>query len=166
MHASARMPTQAHRHTGTQTHRHRDTATQPRNHTATKKQHCALSLGVASFCCTMTAVGCEPTQLSLVELESTNVDHSGKLSLPRSPLWRMLRIPPYSQHCASCRNCPHIALPTMLKLNRVGRGLLHITRQFANMSAIICRHAPVCPSGHMGTQCPLQMTARGLELHS
>ena len=29
----------------------------------------------------MTAVGFEPTQLSLVELESTPLDHSGKLSL-------------------------------------------------------------------------------------
>ena len=28
----------------------------------------------------MTAVGFEPTQLSLVELESTPLDHSGKLS--------------------------------------------------------------------------------------
>ena len=31
----------------------------------------------------MTAVGFEPTQLSLVELESTPLDHSGKLSLHR-----------------------------------------------------------------------------------
>jgi hypothetical protein len=30
----------------------------------------------------MTAVGFEPTQLALVELESTPLDHSGKLSLP------------------------------------------------------------------------------------
>ena len=29
----------------------------------------------------MTAVGFEPTQLALVELESTPLDHSGKLSL-------------------------------------------------------------------------------------
>ena len=29
----------------------------------------------------MTAVGFEPTQLSLVELESTPLDHSGKLSV-------------------------------------------------------------------------------------
>ena len=29
----------------------------------------------------MTAVGFEPTQLSLVELESTPLDHSGKLSM-------------------------------------------------------------------------------------
>ena len=33
----------------------------------------------------MTAVGFEPTQLSLVELESTPLDHSGKLS------WRMVQ---------------------------------------------------------------------------
>ena len=32
---------------------------------------------------TMTAVGFEPTQLALVELESTPLDHSGKLSLTR-----------------------------------------------------------------------------------
>jgi hypothetical protein len=30
----------------------------------------------------MTAVGFEPTQLELVELESTPLDHSGKQSLP------------------------------------------------------------------------------------
>jgi hypothetical protein len=30
----------------------------------------------------MTAVAFEPTQLALVELESTPLDHSGKLSLP------------------------------------------------------------------------------------
>ena len=30
----------------------------------------------------MTAVGLEPTQLALVELESTPLDHSGKLSMP------------------------------------------------------------------------------------
>ena len=29
----------------------------------------------------MTAVGFEPTQLALVELESTPLDHSGKLSM-------------------------------------------------------------------------------------
>ena len=29
----------------------------------------------------MTAVGLEPTQLALVELESTPLDHSGKLSM-------------------------------------------------------------------------------------
>ena len=34
----------------------------------------------------MTAVGFEPTQLALVELESTPLDHSGKLS------WRHRRI--------------------------------------------------------------------------
>ena len=31
---------------------------------------------------TLTAVGFEPTQLALVELESTPLDHSGKLSCP------------------------------------------------------------------------------------
>ena len=30
---------------------------------------------------TLTAVGFEPTQFSLVELESTPLDHSGKLSM-------------------------------------------------------------------------------------
>ena len=35
----------------------------------------------------MTAVGFEPTQLALVELESTPLDHSGKLSWK---LWRLL----------------------------------------------------------------------------
>ena len=30
--------------------------------------------------CKLTAVGFEPTQLALVELESTPLDHSGKLS--------------------------------------------------------------------------------------
>ena len=34
----------------------------------------------------MTAVGFEPTQLALVELESTPLDHSGKLSLTLSCL--------------------------------------------------------------------------------
>ena len=34
----------------------------------------------------MTAVGFEPTQLALVELESTPLDHSGKLSLTLSSL--------------------------------------------------------------------------------
>ena len=32
----------------------------------------------------LTAVGFEPTQLVLVELESTPLDHSGKLSMPQS----------------------------------------------------------------------------------
>ena len=32
----------------------------------------------------MTAVGFEPTQLALVELESTPLDHSGKLSWKNS----------------------------------------------------------------------------------
>ena len=35
---------------------------------------------VAHTNCDMTAVGFEPTQLALVELESTPSDHSGKLS--------------------------------------------------------------------------------------
>ena len=35
------------------------------------------------ICVGMTAVGFEPTQLALVELESTPLDHSGKLSLWR-----------------------------------------------------------------------------------
>ena len=34
----------------------------------------------------LTAVGFEPTQLALVELESTPLDHSGKLSLQMSNL--------------------------------------------------------------------------------
>ena len=34
----------------------------------------------------MTAVGFEPTQLALVELESTPLDHSGKLSLTLASL--------------------------------------------------------------------------------
>ena len=38
----------------------------------------------------MTAVGFEPTQLALVELESTPLDHSGKLSCRK---WRLI---PYS----------------------------------------------------------------------
>ena len=33
----------------------------------------------------MTAVGFEPTQLALVELESTPLDHSGKLSIVAAP---------------------------------------------------------------------------------
>ena len=37
----------------------------------------------------MTAVGFEPTQLELVELESTPLDHSGKLSL-RHCKWQLL----------------------------------------------------------------------------
>ena len=36
----------------------------------------------AHRCCKMTPVGFEPTQLALVELESTPLDHSGKVSLP------------------------------------------------------------------------------------
>ena len=44
-----------------------------------------LGINVVSSCIrligNMTAVGFEPTQLALVELESTPLDHSGKLSL-------------------------------------------------------------------------------------
>ena len=36
---------------------------------------------------TLTPVGFEPTQLALVELESTPLDHSGKVSLP--PRWKL-----------------------------------------------------------------------------
>ena len=36
-----------------------------------------------NMCMGMTAVGFEPTQLALVELESTPLDHSGKQSLLR-----------------------------------------------------------------------------------
>ena len=36
----------------------------------------------AHRCCKMTPVGFEPTQLALLELESTPLDHSGKVSLP------------------------------------------------------------------------------------
>ena len=36
----------------------------------------------------LTAVGFEPTQIALVELESTPLDHSGKLSL----VWRSMRL--------------------------------------------------------------------------
>ena len=43
-----------------------------------------LGINVVSSCIrligSMTAVGLEPTQLALVELESTPLDHSGKLS--------------------------------------------------------------------------------------
>ncbi len=35
----------------------------------------------AHWCGKMTPVGFEPTQLALVELESTPLDHSGKVSL-------------------------------------------------------------------------------------
>ena len=35
----------------------------------------------------MTAVGFEPTQLALVELESTPLDHSGKLSWQIHEAW-------------------------------------------------------------------------------
>ena len=35
----------------------------------------------AHRCCKMTPEGFEPTQLALVELESTPLDHSGKVSL-------------------------------------------------------------------------------------
>ena len=41
----------------------------------------ALELKRRSKILDMTAVGFEPTQLALVELESTPLDHSGKLSL-------------------------------------------------------------------------------------
>jgi hypothetical protein len=40
----------------------------------------------AHRCCKTTPVGFEPTQLALVELESTPLDHSGKVSLP-IPEW-------------------------------------------------------------------------------
>ena len=36
----------------------------------------------------LTAVGFEPTQLALVELESTPLDHSGKLSWAHHVNWR------------------------------------------------------------------------------
>jgi hypothetical protein len=42
---------------------------------------CDCILCACLFLCEMTAVGFEPTQLSLVELESTPLDHSGKLSM-------------------------------------------------------------------------------------
>lgn len=42
-------------------------------------QHCRQALTK------LTAVGFEPTQLALVELESTPLDHSGKLSLGPRP---------------------------------------------------------------------------------
>ena len=41
----------------------------------------------------MTAVGFEPTQLALVELESTPLDHSGKLSLTLSSLGSLVAFP-------------------------------------------------------------------------
>ena len=39
----------------------------------------------------MTPVGFEPTQLALVELESTPLDHSGKVSLGPRPECRVVR---------------------------------------------------------------------------
>ena len=48
----------------------------------------------------MTAVGFEPTQLALVELESTPLDHSGKLSL--APRLRK-QAAPRAQRLAPCR---------------------------------------------------------------
>ena len=40
----------------------------------------ALPWAECVACSTVTAVGFEPTQLALVELESTPLDHSGKVS--------------------------------------------------------------------------------------
>ena len=40
----------------------------------------------------MTPVGFEPTQLALVELESTPLDHSGKVSLSSRRDWRLLSV--------------------------------------------------------------------------
>ena len=57
----------------------------------------------------MTPVGFEPTQLALVELESTPLDHSGKVSY-----WRR-RMPP---HYALCRTRP----TTKSRLHRMTKG--------------------------------------------
>ena len=46
----------------------------------------------------MTAVGFEPTQLALVELESTPLDHSGKLSLPQRAVAHI----PWRHDCSCC----------------------------------------------------------------
>ena len=46
----------------------------------------------------MTAVGFEPTQLALVELESTPLDHSGKLSLPQRAVAHI----PWRHDCSGC----------------------------------------------------------------
>ena len=47
----------------------------------------------------MTAVGFEPTQLALAELESTPLDHSGKLSLTLSSLSSLVPSPSLTTFC-------------------------------------------------------------------
>ena len=55
---------------------------------------------------TLTPVGFEPTQLALVELESTPLDHSGKVSL--TPFRTTgLDCPATSIRCLSCACCGH-----------------------------------------------------------
>ena len=48
--------------------------------------------GVESQVAKMTAVGFEPTQFALVELESTPLDHSGKLSVATLSFERAINI--------------------------------------------------------------------------
>ena len=49
----------------------------------------------------MTAVGFEPTQLALVELESTPLDHSGKLSLTLSSVGSLVPFSFFTQDLRS-----------------------------------------------------------------
>ena len=62
----------------------------------------------------MTPVGFEPTQLALVELESTPLDHSGKLSCQM--------IAPASHMCARPRRLPFQFTNSRLDPMRVSMG--------------------------------------------
>ena len=52
---------------------------------------------------TLTPVGFEPTQLALVELESTPLDHSGKVSLPSR--WNTCRNAFANECIPTCAAC-------------------------------------------------------------
>ena len=78
-----------HTRDGTRTHNLllRREAPYPLGHTSVTSPTSSARNRRAQMCAPLTAVGFEPTQIALVELESTPLDHSGKLSLA----WRALR---------------------------------------------------------------------------
>ena len=75
-------------------------ATRTRKLDASSPSACSCKTSCRSEACLqesqMTAVGFEPTQLALVELESTPLDHSGKLSM-------QARQGPFAARRESCR---------------------------------------------------------------